>query len=62
MTATDESLVAYGQDRIRVLSTGLDETLDALRLVTGRLAALGVEPAVVDGARRVLARWGRDGR
>lgn len=57
MTAT-EALIDCRAEELRACRQALADTQEALIHVTNTLARLGIEREIVDGARRVLRRYG----
>jgi hypothetical protein len=55
---TPDPVVDFALDRTRALARALAETQDALLLVTAALAETGHAPELIEGARRVLRRYG----
>jgi hypothetical protein len=55
---TPDPVVELHIDSNKVLRRALADTQDALKLVTAALAETGHAPELIEGARRVLRRYG----
>lgn len=55
-----EEWANYAAERMKVLERALADTQEAAGLLAAKLAEYGVAPELVEGARRVLARYAAD--